>query len=302
MLSVSNIGPLQRQRSSLISLRQIGVITYILLCGYPPFYGDSDTQIFDSVRVGKFDFPSPEWDDISASAKDFVIEMLQKDPIKRPTAAVAMKHRWFKEQLGVDANPGKGKSVRAPQESLSHGGPKTGEFTKYLALQKLKKAAFGYIASNMTHAEVGALEEQFRAIDKKNHGYITLTDLEETIAQGTINDQLRSGVKELREQLAVGADERLNWRDFLALTMDRSIAVREDNLKIAFEHFKHTNTDYLTASDLADIFGGQGQADDIMNLLDGDGDGKVSYEDFRFALMESLDETESAREDDDCIQ
>lgn len=50
---------------------------------FPPFYGDSDTQIFESVRVGKFDFPSPEWDDISQSAKDFVTALLRKDPNKR---------------------------------------------------------------------------------------------------------------------------------------------------------------------------------------------------------------------------
>ena len=56
------------------------MITYILLCGYPPFYGDSDTQIFESVRVGKFDFPSPEWDEISETAKEFVKDLLKKDP------------------------------------------------------------------------------------------------------------------------------------------------------------------------------------------------------------------------------
>lgn len=74
---------LRREYTNSCDIWSIGVITYILLCGYPPFYGDSDTQIFESVRVGKFDFPSPEWDDISESAKDFVIELLKKDPIKR---------------------------------------------------------------------------------------------------------------------------------------------------------------------------------------------------------------------------
>ena len=61
----------------------IGVITYILLCGYPPFYGDSDHQIFDSVKAGQFDFPSPEWDTISDTAKDFVCCLLKLDPSKR---------------------------------------------------------------------------------------------------------------------------------------------------------------------------------------------------------------------------
>ena len=61
----------------------IGVISYILLCGYPPFYGDSDSQIFDSVRAGKFDFPSPEWDSISDAAKDFVCYLLDMNPSTR---------------------------------------------------------------------------------------------------------------------------------------------------------------------------------------------------------------------------
>lgn len=74
---------LKREYTNSCDIWSIGVITYILLCGYPPFYGDSDTQIFESVRVGKFDFPSPEWDDISDDAKEFVIELLMKDPRKR---------------------------------------------------------------------------------------------------------------------------------------------------------------------------------------------------------------------------
>ena len=71
---------LRREYTKSCDIWSIGVITYILLCGYPPFYGDSDAQIFESVRIGRFDFPSPEWDDISDSAKAFIVEMLHKDP------------------------------------------------------------------------------------------------------------------------------------------------------------------------------------------------------------------------------
>ena len=45
---------------------------YILLCGYPPFYGDNDSEIFRSVRKGKFKYESPEWDPISDEAKAFI--------------------------------------------------------------------------------------------------------------------------------------------------------------------------------------------------------------------------------------
>mmetsp|Transcript_13658 Transcript_13658/g.21331 ORF Transcript_13658/g.21331 Transcript_13658/m.21331 type:complete len:190 (+) Transcript_13658:991-1560(+) len=76
------------------------VITYILLCGYPPFYGDSDHEIFNSVRIGRFDFPSPEWDTISPLAKQFITKLLEKDPSKRLTASEAKQHAWLVKQLG----------------------------------------------------------------------------------------------------------------------------------------------------------------------------------------------------------
>uniref|UniRef100_K3WYN0 Protein kinase domain-containing protein n=1 Tax=Globisporangium ultimum (strain ATCC 200006 / CBS 805.95 / DAOM BR144) TaxID=431595 RepID=K3WYN0_GLOUD len=53
-------------------LWSIGVITYILLCGYPPFYGDTDPEIFASVRAGRYDFDSPEWTQVSNEAKDLI--------------------------------------------------------------------------------------------------------------------------------------------------------------------------------------------------------------------------------------
>lgn len=74
---------LRREYTHSCDIWSIGVITYILLCGYPPFYGDSDNEIFDSVKVGQYDFPSPEWDDISAEARDFIDQMLKMDPKDR---------------------------------------------------------------------------------------------------------------------------------------------------------------------------------------------------------------------------
>jgi calcium-dependent protein kinase len=74
---------LRREYTNSCDIWSIGVITYILLCGYPPFYGDSDTQIFESVRIGKFDFPSPEWDEVTEAAKDFVSDLLLKNPKHR---------------------------------------------------------------------------------------------------------------------------------------------------------------------------------------------------------------------------
>ena len=73
----------------------IGVICYVLLCGYPPFYGDDDKDIFRRIKIGRFDFPAEQWGSISRLAKDFVTQLLQYDPSKRPTATEALKHSWI---------------------------------------------------------------------------------------------------------------------------------------------------------------------------------------------------------------
>ena len=81
--------------SSQVDLWSVGVIVYILLCGFPPFYGDNDAQMFKRIKAGQFKFLSPYWDPISAEAKDFVRNLLIVDPKKRMTAAEALNHRWL---------------------------------------------------------------------------------------------------------------------------------------------------------------------------------------------------------------
>lgn len=73
-----------------------GVIMYILLCGYPPFYNENDGRLFDSIMAGQYEFHSPYWDGISAQAKDLIRHLLVVDPRKRLTAKDAMQHEWFK--------------------------------------------------------------------------------------------------------------------------------------------------------------------------------------------------------------
>jgi calcium-dependent protein kinase len=158
------------------------VITYILLCGYPPFYGDSDTEIFDSVRTGRFDFPSPEWDTISSTAKAFVTHLLQLEAKRRPTAMEAMQHEWITKHTAEDVAKRK---QQQKQRSIMRGSVRGTTFQKYLAMQKLKKAALVTIAKHLTHEEVGSLEDIFRQVDQAGDGVMSLTELNDAISRGT---------------------------------------------------------------------------------------------------------------------
>jgi calcium/calmodulin-dependent protein kinase I len=80
----------------------IGVITYILLAGYPPFYDennrDDDTALFEKVIHVEYDFDDECWDEISELARDFIKSLLIKDPSDRLSAKQALKHEWFSSE------------------------------------------------------------------------------------------------------------------------------------------------------------------------------------------------------------
>ncbi|OQR96492.1 calcium/calmodulin-dependent protein kinase [Thraustotheca clavata] len=78
-----------------VDIWSIGVITYILLCGYPPFHDDNRPRLFAQIKEGAFHFHEPYWDDISESAKDVIRQMLTKDPKHRPTADALLHHSWI---------------------------------------------------------------------------------------------------------------------------------------------------------------------------------------------------------------
>ncbi|PNY14907.1 calcium-dependent protein kinase 9-like protein [Trifolium pratense] len=81
-----------------IDIWSAGVILYILLCGVPPFWAETEKEIFDVILQGHIDFESHPWPIISNSAKDLIRKMLTQDPKKRITASqVLVEHPWLKE-------------------------------------------------------------------------------------------------------------------------------------------------------------------------------------------------------------
>ncbi|XP_077783271.1 serine/threonine-protein kinase DCLK1 isoform X2 [Podarcis muralis] len=76
-----------------------GVITYILLCGFPPFRGSGEDQevLFDQILMGQVDFPSPYWDNVSDSAKELITMMLQVDIDQRFSALQVLEHPWVND-------------------------------------------------------------------------------------------------------------------------------------------------------------------------------------------------------------
>ena len=94
--------------------------------------------------------------------------------------------------------------------------------------------------------------------------------------------------------------DKINWKEFLALTMDKNLAIRQDKVQLAFDHFKRTDSRTIQMDDLVALLGGDGHAHEIMGFIDSDGDGKITFDDFFAAIKESVEANDDSPMDEQC--
>ncbi|KDR19560.1 Calcium/calmodulin-dependent protein kinase type IV [Zootermopsis nevadensis] len=88
---------LSKEYDASVDLWSLGVVTYIMLCGFEPFWDDTgEMAVCRHIVEGEFSFPSPWWDDISDSAKNLITQLLHIEPLKRPTATEVLNHPWVR--------------------------------------------------------------------------------------------------------------------------------------------------------------------------------------------------------------
>jgi calcium/calmodulin-dependent protein kinase I len=116
---------LQQPYGKAVDVWSIGVIAYILLCGYPPFYDENDANLFEQIKKAEYEFDAPYWDEISDSAKDFISHLMEKSPIKRYTCEECLDHPWISGGM-------------ASTKDIT--GHVTANMRKHLAKQKWKQA------------------------------------------------------------------------------------------------------------------------------------------------------------------
>ena len=100
--------------------------------------------------------------------------------------------------------------------------------------------------------------------------------------------KVASDLLNLREELSLSGEDSLNWRDFISVMMDKNLVMKEDNLRMVFDHFKHSGRDHIVVADIVDLVGSEDKAREIMKLVDEDSDGQIDFNEFR-KMMEVED-------------
>ncbi|TYG76290.1 hypothetical protein ES288_D03G103500v1 [Gossypium darwinii] len=247
-----------------------GVTLYVLLSGVPPFYGETEQSIFDSILRGNIDFSSDPWPSISSSAKDLVRKMLRDDPKERLSASEVLNHQWMREDGDASDKP-LDIAVLTRMKQFS-------------AMNKLKKVALKVIAENLSEEEIIGLKEMFKSMDTDNSGTICFEELKTGLPKlGTKLSE--SEVRQLMEAADFDGNGAIDYIEFITATMHMNRTEREDHLYTAFQYFDENNSGFITMEELEQALrkynmGDEKTVKEIIAVVDTDRDGRINYDEF----------------------
>jgi len=216
-----------------------GCMLYILLCGYPPFYGDDNQEILQMVQTGKFDFDGEEWDDVSNDAKDLIKKLICK-PEQRLTAEEALKHRWVRNltKKAVDKNVIRKLNVN--------------NMKKFQKGEKLKQVALMAIAVQIDPNDITELKKIFQELDKDGNGSVSLDELHIGLGERENGAELLT----ILQAADTDGNGTINYTEFIAATMDAKIFMRDSYLKTAFNMFDTDGSGKISGDEIQKLLCG----------------------------------------------
>ena len=253
-----------------------GVILYILLCGYPPFSGNTDKEVYNLINQIKYDFDKDIWKNISKYAKELIKNMLT--PAKnRYTAKQVLTSKWFEIKL-KDAKDEKINYILDYRHIY-----------KYKTYNKFKQAILTFIASRLTSEESKQIQNIFFNMDEDKKGFITFEDFRKYIINEYDIDDIVENEEELKkafQSVDIDHNNKIDYTEFLAANLDKKIFLKEEKLKEAFRAFDINDTGSIKKEDIIRVlklenFNDKNEiANSIIEENDFDKDGKINFKDF----------------------
>ncbi|KAG6743849.1 hypothetical protein POTOM_052552 [Populus tomentosa] len=278
---------LKRNYGPEVDVWSAGVILYILLCGVPPFWAETEQGVAQAIIRSVIDFKRDPWPKVSENAKDLVRKMLDPDPKRRLTAQQVLDHPWLQN------------AKKAPNVSL--GETVRTRLKQFSVMNKLKKRALRVIAEHLSVEEVAGIKEGFQLMDTGNKGKINI-------------DELRVGLQKLGQQvpetdlqilMEVGDADRdgyLDYGEFVAITVHLRKMGNDEHLRKAFEFFDQNQSGHIEIDELRAALADEvdGSNEDVINAIihdvDTDKDGKISYEEFAAMMKAGTDWRKASRQ------
>ena len=263
-----------------------GVILYIMLCGYPPFDGETENDILKAISKKKFFFPEEEWKSISDDAKDLIKHMIC-DPDKRYNAEMVLNHPWIEK----NAPNSKGNLSKFNVQSLKNFGN----------LYKLTKYVLGFIASRADEGDIVNLRKIFEEMDTNKSGTLNINEIKSGIDKMEKAKEINDEEKEnIIQKIDTDKSSKIEYNEFLAACLEQKVYLREENLLSAFMMLDFDGSGKISKSEIKKALNGDidnETLDKIIKDFDLDGDGEIDYKEFVEGMKRSYKKEEEVKEE-----
>ncbi|KAF3452527.1 hypothetical protein FNV43_RR02960 [Rhamnella rubrinervis] len=278
---------LKRNYGPEIDVWSAGVILYILLCGVPPFWAETEQGVAQAIIRSVVDFKRDPWPRVSDNAKDLVRKMLDPDPNQRLTAQQVLDHPWLQNAKKAPNVP-LGETVRARLKQFS-------------VMNKLKKRALGVIAEHLSLEEAAGIKELFESMDSGKRGKISLEELRAGLHK--FGQQIPDpDLQILMEAADVDGDGALNYGEFVAVSVHLKKMANDEHLHKAFSFFDRNESGYIEIEELRYSLSDEidSNSEEVINAImhdvDTDKDGRISYEEFVAMMKAGTDWRKASRQ------
>ncbi|CAI9112337.1 OLC1v1012774C1 [Oldenlandia corymbosa var. corymbosa] len=278
---------LKRNYGQEVDIWSAGVILYILLCGVPPFWAETEQGVALAILRGVIDFKREPWPQISESAKSLVRQMLEMDPKKRLTAQQVLDHPWIQNAKRASNVP-LGDIVRSRLKQFS-------------VMNKFKKKALRVIAEHLSVEEVEVIRDMFTLMDTDNDGKVTFEELKAGLKK--VGSQLAEPeIKLLMEVADVDGNGILDYGEFVAVTIHLQRVENDEHFRRAFMFFDKDGSGHIELDELREALADEsGETDmavlhEIMREVDIDKDGRISYDEFVAMMKTGTDWRKASRQ------
>ncbi|KAK4350489.1 hypothetical protein RND71_029802 [Anisodus tanguticus] len=265
---------LKRNYGPEVDIWSAGVILYILLCGVPPFWAETEQGVALAILRGVIDFKREPWPQVSEKAKSLVRQMLEPDPKKRLTAQQVLDHPWIQNAKKASNVP-LGDIVRTRLKQFS-------------IMNRFKKKALRVIAEHLKLEEIEVIREMFALMDSDGDGKITYDELKAGLRK--VGSQLAEAEMKLLMDVAdVDGNGVLDYGEFVAVIIHLQRMENDEHFRRAFMFFDKDGSGYIELDELREALADESGACDT-------DDGQISYEEFVAMMKTGTDWRKASRQ------
>ena len=258
-----------------------GVILYILLCGYPPFNGVSNRDIYNAIQFSRLTFKKDEWYDTSPEAVQLITAMLDKNPEARLSANECLNHKWFKICEGNYKKLSRGDTV------ITHKVKILEQMALFVQQNKFKQAVMQFISTEFNlKKEEEELKKMFKVFDKNSKGTISqqmfIKQLEK-IDEDVVSKEI---ISDIFSRIDLDGSGSISYNEFLTSIIDSKKFLTEDRLEKAFKMLDRDENGLLSVDEIKSFFGGDEKTwKKVLKDVDKNGDGDVDYKEFKQMMI-----------------